>query len=418
MPKLFLDPFSSDRPVDNPNFFAGRLQEFNEIIQYLYNTAHDFPKHVLITGDRGIGKSSMLRQTRHIAEGTRDLADKLRSEYGDSVVDPPAFNFVTVWHSADSGQNAETFAHTLIAAAKTEVERFFGNFSIEINWFVNIKQGTQQNVTAIDLANQFCKTVKKAAEKVRKERKSGILFFIDETDTFPQNSGVGIFMKNVVDSLCPNGITNVAFVMAGITGALQRLMIDHDSISRSFHEVNMSPLSLEEGAAILRKGFDLAKITYDEDVINQAFAISAGYPEPLHLLGSALLSVNNTGHLTQQDLAAAKKKILRNTRHSVLQDRLVKAGSSINQRILEAMSMSEDSVVTTDFIRSKVSKPSDEISAGIRDLIDRKVITKEEKGEYRITDPLLREFIAENGVIDANEPSTKHGDLNASPLAE
>jgi len=419
MPKLFLDPFFPDRPADSPDLFAGRLDEVNELLQYLFNTANQRPKHILITGDRGIGKSSMLRQTQRIAQGQQELIEKLRSELGpESVVEAPDFSFVTVWHSADSGQDAEAFAGTLINAAKSEMESFFSNFTIEWNWLVTVKRDTPNVNSATDLAKQFCKTVKKAADKLVAEKRSGIIFCIDEADTFPPNSGVAIFLKNVIDSLHPMGIKNVAFVLAGISGALQCLMHEHPSVSRSFHEVHMPPLSFDEGSALLRNGFQSVNVSFDQAVIAEAFAISAGCPEPLHLLGSALLSVDTDGHLAKDDLLAAKRKILNSTRHSVLESRLVHAGSGINQRILQAMATSGDTVATSEQIRSQLPINDDDFSSALQALIERNVIKKEAKGAYRFVEPLLREYVIEYGVIDIREPSTGGGTRHATQPSE
>ena len=51
-----------------PGIFAGRLQQLNEISTCIYQTAGFNPQNVLITGERGIGKTSIAMVTKAIAE--------------------------------------------------------------------------------------------------------------------------------------------------------------------------------------------------------------------------------------------------------------------------------------------------------------------------------------------------------------
>src|SRR4051794_39907855 len=50
--------------------FAGRYEELRTLAQTLYQTRHENPHHFLISGERGIGKSSLLYYLELIARGT------------------------------------------------------------------------------------------------------------------------------------------------------------------------------------------------------------------------------------------------------------------------------------------------------------------------------------------------------------
>lgn len=60
MAKRFIDPFFPNHPVDDPDRFAGRNVQVEEVIDSLFQIKNSNPKHSIITGDRGIGKSSLL----------------------------------------------------------------------------------------------------------------------------------------------------------------------------------------------------------------------------------------------------------------------------------------------------------------------------------------------------------------------
>ena len=67
MKTRFVDPFFPNRPVQNPEYFEGRKEQVEEAVDALFQTMNNNPKHFLISGDRGIGKSSLLLQIKLIS---------------------------------------------------------------------------------------------------------------------------------------------------------------------------------------------------------------------------------------------------------------------------------------------------------------------------------------------------------------
>ena len=66
-----------------PGMFIGRLDEIEAIEQALFQAKNGSPQHLLIQGERGIGKSSLVNYADWIAKG-------------DIPIDDWAFNFLTV----------------------------------------------------------------------------------------------------------------------------------------------------------------------------------------------------------------------------------------------------------------------------------------------------------------------------------
>ena len=67
MDNVVINPFQPGSPVP-PGIFAGRYQQLNEISTCIYQTANFNPQNILITGERGIGKTSIAMVTKAIAE--------------------------------------------------------------------------------------------------------------------------------------------------------------------------------------------------------------------------------------------------------------------------------------------------------------------------------------------------------------
>lgn len=75
MPRI--NPFEPNSPV-NPGSFVGRLEEIRRLERSLVQTSAGRPVNFMITGERGIGKTSLLNYLKHMAEG--------RIEAGDTTV--------------------------------------------------------------------------------------------------------------------------------------------------------------------------------------------------------------------------------------------------------------------------------------------------------------------------------------------
>src|SRR5690349_10636247 len=66
MPKI--NPFAPNSPV-NPGTFVGRLDEIDRLETSLIQTKAGRPVSFMITGERGIGKSSLLNYIKYVAQG-------------------------------------------------------------------------------------------------------------------------------------------------------------------------------------------------------------------------------------------------------------------------------------------------------------------------------------------------------------
>ena len=63
------NPFRPNQPIFT-GMFAGRMDEMDRIDNLLFQTKESNPSHILIQGERGIGKTSLLLVANHFAKGT------------------------------------------------------------------------------------------------------------------------------------------------------------------------------------------------------------------------------------------------------------------------------------------------------------------------------------------------------------
>lgn len=195
-------------------------------------------------------------------------------------------------------------------------------------------------------------------------------------------------------------VSKKAFICAGITGAVQKLETEHASIYRTFRDIPIPLLSEDEVEEILTGGFDQVGVSYDQSVIRKTLKVSGRFPEPVHLLGSKMLSVNNDEIINNKDFEDAKTEVVKDARKNKLKDILRSAGSGKYQKILLAVAKYDDPSVPLDFISEEIGYKQNQYSSNMSTLIERSIIKRIDTGVYSFVEPLLKEYIRHFGIID------------------
>jgi len=68
MKNMKINPFKPNSPV-NPGMFVGRIKEVETLERALLQTRVGSPNHFMITGERGIGKTSLLLYLNFLSTG-------------------------------------------------------------------------------------------------------------------------------------------------------------------------------------------------------------------------------------------------------------------------------------------------------------------------------------------------------------
>ena len=398
MSKRIINPFTPQKPIDNPEYFFGRNSEVDSIIDVLYQTAHENPEHAIITGDRGIGKSSLLVQTKRIAEGDTTLIEKFNIDTGG--IDN--FNFKSIWIDTVENQSAEEVARYILSNLKRSITILSKiDFSLDLFGVQIAKKEEEAKANPInEVVGNFVQEMKKVSKKAMEEKLDGIIIFIDEIDRMDMAKDLPTFFKLVTESFSRNHINNIIFFFAGISGAVQQMKNIHPSISRTFKDIVLHKLSKPEIELILINGFDKVGFTYSDDVLNSIGYMSAGFPEPVHLLGGTIIRYSVNNNLDTTSLTKGIEDIIQNKKNNELKNLLEEAGSGKYQQILKAMASNENINVPLSYIDNYLDIKQSEYSMNINKLCERNIIKKYSRGIYSFVDPLLKEYIKMFGVLE------------------
>lgn len=399
--KRFVDPFTPNRPVDDPDRFFGRIDPVNEMVDSLYQVMNGNPKHTIVTGDRGVGKSSLLMQISLTANGDNRLTDRFGIDRG---VDK--FEFVTVWHDVDGTQNVFDLALAILSKFEGSFKKFISGLKLELNLagFGKLGHDKQSPINMTQLIDEFVQRLSLINQEATKNHRHGVLIFVDELDRLRADSHISSFFKLTCERLARDGLKNVGFICAGITGAIQKLEDEHASILRTFRDVPLSRFEKKETAAILLNGFAQVRHTCDIDNLEgRTQEVTLGLPEPIHLLGSEMLSVDTDGILGLDDFEAGIRKIVTDVRKNKLASLLKKAGAGKYQKIVEAMAGYNKKIVPLETIARAIQQEQSQFSTNMSTLVEREIIFKPAIGHYAFCDPMLKEYIKVNGVLALEE---------------
>lgn len=313
------NPFQPNSPV-HPEMFAGRLYEIERIESSFLNTKDGNPTNLLIVGERGIGKTSLLLFARYLARGDIPLAEN------------ESFNFISVYVSLDRRTGICEFAKKLKHSVERELRRSkevmqalrdIWSFvqRVEIAGTRLAQKETQSSesdlfdnliYSIVDTA-QLIKDTKPSSDDTRKD---GILIFIDEADNARDDLDIGGLLKLISEKLIFENCSNVSFIVSGLPEIRNILRKSHESSLRLFEELELEPLSNEDRMNVIYRGIKRANqkndkpVAIEEQALYSLIAFSEGYPHFLQQFAYSAYEEDTDYNIDEEDFKNASWKAL------------------------------------------------------------------------------------------------------------
>jgi len=391
-----VNPFKPNSPVP-PGMFAGRLSEIDALEKGLYQTKNGQNSNFLVTGERGIGKSSLLSLLKEVASGDIDGLDH-------------NFNFVTVYAAISKQTNLAT----LIKLIERNIKREIGKIEKVRNFLDNTWSFVQRikildsgidkgkSIEELDLIiDDFSYSLAKTCERIvnpekDEEAKDGIVFFIDEADNACPDLHIGYFFKAVTELFQQHGCNNVMFVVAGLPDVIEKLSLSHESSIRIFMQLNIKVLEHEDRRRVIDKGIEAgneinSEATTIEDTAKGIIAtFSEGYPHFIQQFAYSAFEFNKDGVITTDDVGegafspggaidAIGSRYYQSAYHEQIK-------SDEYREVLTIMAENMNLWIKKSEIRSKFSGSDQTLSDALKALTSRKIILKNPSkiGEYRL----------------------------------
>jgi AAA+ ATPase superfamily predicted ATPase len=396
-----VNPFMPDSPVI-PELFVGRELEIEQIKKALHQAINDRAEHLLLVGDRGIGKSSL-------ATYAEDLALN-----ADKVFQLPQGRFLTVFVSTGACRDLDELCVAILdrlyrklREASDPLSRAISDLlskvgGVSVGFFgikMDIAHGSKNNV----IAGKFTPVLEALWDRAR-ESYAALLIIVDETETLSRLEGTGSFLKSSLEQLNHDRYGRIVFIVTASPSALADFTEGHPSFPRGFTHANIPNLSRRESDELVRRalgrGVPAAKPT--DDFLFNVYHYSNGIPSFIHELGRAAFDVDSDGKLDWEDLrqgilgTSAVKGALASLEDKHFRQRYTqKILSNEYRKILHIIASFDEDVVAVSDILREYEGDENKLRAYLSVMVKRGVVEKVEGqvGQYRLPDRMFKVFL-------------------------
>lgn len=313
MGKLRRSPFKVNMVEKDPNALGLRAKEIIVSAEALYND-----RSILISGPRGIGKSSLGIQLQTTLEGDNTLLRRC----GIETVFPKT---LCIFYACDQGDTLNQLALDILYNVEQkclllrQIQPVDLRPAFEINLGVvkaklEAKTGFVKRSPAT-IANQLVAGLSTALMTLQRFKVcSGINIMLDELDQLSPEINFGHFMKIIHETLVSAGLERVTFILAGQQGIYSRLVEEDPSSERIVRHIPLSTLDGDASAYVLEYAASqpTPSFEYGGRAKSLILSLSSGYPYVLHLLGdAAFLLMKYERRMTQEDVLNGIESVLK-----------------------------------------------------------------------------------------------------------
>lgn len=380
--------------------FVGRLAQVEALEAALLQTRAGRAKSFMLTGERGIGKTSLLQYLKYVAQGHIPISDE-------------TMHFLVVELDVDTSTTPVGVIRRVELAlkrelAKTEPARSFltagWEFVKRLEAFgVNLREAarpadveTIQDEFAHSLAITAMRIVQADATSIFGAKYDGILLLIDEADNAPKALRLGSFLKLLTERIQRHGCQHLVMGLAGMPNLREVLREGHPSSLRVFDELQLDTLSEEEASMVIDRALEVAndqnavQTSVDDAARNALINLSEGYPHFIQQFGYSAFSADTDGVIDREDVVrgafgplGAMEKIGDRYYRDDFYNKIQKESY---RQVLRIMADNENRWVSKQDIRAKFRGKTSTLDNAIHALRQRKIILAKEgeHGVYRL----------------------------------
>lgn len=241
------DAFTPAQPVTDRRLFAGRIEVLSHLIEVIENRL----AHVVIFGERGIGKTSLL----HI------LSDLARES-----------DYLTLRATCGAGSEFDVLFRTLLR----DIPMIYHSSVAPTD------SGSEVGSTLADLLPPRAFDARELSDLLSGITSCRVLIVLDEYDRIESEQfriNIAELIKNLSDRAAP-----VQLVIAGVSSNLHELIGYIPSIRRNVVGLPLPKLNHNEVSEIIRRGEQASGLEFDGDIVSLIHDLSQGSPYLVRLV--------------------------------------------------------------------------------------------------------------------------------------
>ena len=308
-----INPFNPNSVVA-PNLFAGRSSQINIICKKIEQIKNNMPSCFFIYGERGIGKTALVKFIKYLSENKSKLYD---------------LNCLTSYYSVEKDQEigsvlqaslnkiTDQMSEGLVEKISKRLGDVFKNGKFQLGAFgtnleVDLSKGgsKEREITikdqVVSILINLLKSItisNKQDEKSKQDEvisNDGIIIVIDEIHNLKNIESAASILRNIITTLDVEGAGKISFIIIGYKEDMEKFFSDNSSSRRTFDLVELEVMPDSEAQEILEKGFKEAGIEYDKDCLKK-IEIAGGYPHSVQIIGHLLIENDEDNKIDQTD---------------------------------------------------------------------------------------------------------------------
>ncbi len=287
-------PFTPGQPLIDPDFFVGRLDEIRKLDELVAASTAGKLKIAFLTGERGIGKSSVAGIERYIAESRHRVVGIHTFLGGVGTLEElvrRVFDRV-VKESVGKDWQGRVFDYLGIQI------KDIGLFGFKVG-FDPSPQDLRQ------LVDNFVPAFRDLIQKLQGEKR-GVFLILDDINGLAESSAFANWFKSLVDEVATSKAPfPLTILIVGLEERRQSLIGLQPSLARVFDVIPIRELSDPETVEFFAKSFDQVNIAVDPDALNRMVRYAGGLPVLAHEIGDAAYKIDTDGRITLADATSA-----------------------------------------------------------------------------------------------------------------
>ncbi len=283
-------PFTPGVPVP-VEFFVGREREVTDLVGHVSKSVvRKSLERIFITGERGIGKSSLCRLALRIAEekhqvlglhvflgGVNSLEEMVRRIFERLL---------------QESRDREWFAGVKGVLGKHVKEA--GLFGLSLSFEASTSDLGQT-------VNDFAPTLRHLLERLGGQRK-GIMIVLDDLNGLAGEARFANWLKSLVDEIATARTPlPLMLVLAGLPERRRQLIKNQPSLDRVFDPVEIKRFNEDETKLFYQQIFKKVNVDIHEEAQAILWRFSGGYPVVLHEIGDAVFQADSDGRIDKAD---------------------------------------------------------------------------------------------------------------------
>ncbi|MBN2351131.1 MAG: ATP-binding protein [Spirochaetales bacterium] len=382
-----INPFYPGQPVP-VEYFTGRMKEIERITRAIGQVENGKPQAVFLTGEYGIGKSSLAGFLNFFAEKNNHLIGIHVFLGGAETLDDLAEKTV------EAVLRQQIYEESRVEKIRNFLAKYIGQqslFGVNVN-FQAVK------ADAPNIAKGFLPFLNELLGRLKDDGVKGLMLILDEINGITRNKQFSHFVKSLVDE---NAVAQkplpLLLMLCGVEERRRDMIGHHPPVERIFDIIEINPMEDAETETFFEKSFSSIGLKVEDRAMYLMRFYSAGFPKLMHIIGDKVFWENKDGVIDEKDVRAGIVEAAIDVGSKFIDQQVYKAlKSNLYKSIFKKLAQSHFDL---SFTKAEIEKTLDASEKkNFSNFLQRAkklglLVSGEEKGEYIFTSRLARLYI-------------------------